>query len=161
LQFVPGSQTTYPAGVPPGVYDLSAQFIDPISMNVSQSSNSLPVGLAPTLPDQAQTATLDPLHGTYTVSVNFTPSVWEGQNVSLSLSSTTPPIPPATLFSATAAAEPFTGNNNTSLNFIFPADLPAEPLLGRLSVDGVTSQVQVDWTQHPPVFTGPMVTITL
>jgi hypothetical protein len=161
MQFVPGSQTTYPAGVPPGVYDLAAQFIDPVSMNVSQSSNSLPIGLAPTLPDQAQTATLDPVLGTYTVSVNFTPSVWEGQNVSLSLSSTTPPIPPATLFSATATADAFTGNNNTSLNFIFPANLPAGPLLGRLSVDGVTSQVQVDWTQNPPAFIGPMVTITL
>jgi hypothetical protein len=30
-----------------------------------------------------------------------------------------------------------------------------------LQVDGVTSQVGTDFKVHPPVFTGPMVTITL
>jgi hypothetical protein len=82
--------------------------------------------------------------------------------VSLSLSSTTPPVPPATLYSTTVPpAAPFTGNTNSSLVFQFPAGLPAGPLLGRLTVDGVTSPIQVDFTQHPPVFTGPMVTVTL
>jgi hypothetical protein len=162
LQFVPDTQTTYPAGVPPGIYELVAQFTDSTGTTVLQSTNSLPIGLAPTLPDQAQIATKDPKDGTYTVSVNFTPKVWEGQEVSLSLSSTSPPIPPATLFSATAPAKAFTGKNHNSLSFIFPTTLPAGPLLGRLSVDGVPSQVQVDWKAKPlPVFTGPTVTITL
>jgi hypothetical protein len=160
LQFVPGSQTKYPGGVPPGIYDLVAQFTDSTGTTVLQSSNSLPIGLAPTLPAQAQTATLNS-DGSYTLPANFTPAVWQGQTVSLSLSSTQPPVPPATLYSVTAPAPAFTGNSSTSLNFNFPAGLPAGPLLGRLDVDGVSSQVQVDWSQHPPVFTGPMVTITL
>lgn len=163
LQFVPNTQTTYPAGVPPAIYDVVAQFpdpSDPTGKRVGQSTNSLPVALAPTLPDQAQTATLN-ADGTYTVSVNFTPNVWEGQTVSLSLSSTQPPVPPATLFSATAPAQPFTGNNNGSLSFIFPSTLPAGPLLGRLTVDGVTNVLEIDGTTTPPKFKGPMVTITL
>jgi hypothetical protein len=161
FQFVPATQTTYPAGVPPGIYNLVAQFTDPTGTTVLRSTNSLPIGLAATLPDQAQTATHNP-DGSLTVSVNFTPNVWEGQDVALSLSSTQPPIPPAALFSATAPAQPFTGHNNSALSFIFAAGLPAGPLLGRLEVDGVTSQVRVDWKAKPrPVFTGPMVTITL
>jgi hypothetical protein len=161
FQFVPGAQTTYPAGVPPGIYSLVAQFTDPTGTTVLQSTNSLPIGLAATLSDQAQTATPN-ADGTFTVSVNFTPNVWEGQDVALSLSGTVPPIPPGTLFSATAPAQTFTGQNNSALGFIFPAELPAGPLLGRLEVDGVTSQVQVNWSAKPlPVFTGPMVTIPL
>jgi hypothetical protein len=160
LQFVPGAQTTYPAGVPPGIYSLVAQFTDPTGTTVLQSTNSLPIGLAATLPDQTQTATPN-ADGSFTVSVNFTPNIWEGQDVALSLSSTHPPIPPATLFSATAPALPFTGQRNSALAFIFPAGLPTGPLLGRLEVDGVTSQVQVDWNAKPlPVFKGPIVTIT-
>jgi hypothetical protein len=159
LQFVPGTQTTYPAGVPPGIYNLVAQFTDPTGAKVLQSTNSLPIGLAATLPDQAQTATLN-ADGSFTVPVNFTPNVWEGQDVALSLSSTKPPIPPATLFSATAPAQTFTGRSNSTLSFIFPATLPAGPLLGRLEVDGVPSRVEVDWNAKPlPVFTGPMVTL--
>ena len=161
LQFVPNAQTTYPAGVPPGIYDLVVQFPDPSDpTRISQSSNSLPVALAATLPDQAQTATKNS-DGSYTVSVNFTPNVWEGQDVALSLSSTQPPIPPATLFSVTAPAETFTGNNNSALSFVFPSTLPAGPLLGRLQVDGVSSVLGIDGSKHPPTFVGPMVTITL
>ncbi len=63
------------------------------------------------------------------------------------------------LYTMTAPALPFTGQSNSSLTFQFPAGLPSGALLGRLQVDGVTSIVGVDWTQHPPVFTGPMVTI--
>jgi len=161
LQFVPNTQTTYPAGVPPAIYDLGAQFpdpSDPTGKKIGQSTNSLPVALAPTLPDQAQTATKN-TDGTYTVTVNFTPNVWEGQSVTLSLSDTKPPVPPATLFSATAIALPFTGNSNSSLSFTFPSTLPAGPLLGRLTVDGVTNVVEIAGT--PPKFKGPMVTITL
>jgi hypothetical protein len=160
LQFVPGAQTTYPAGVPPGIYTLAAQFTDSTGTEVVQSTNTLPVALAPTLPTQAQTAVANS-DGSLTVTVDFTPAVWEGQDVSLSLSSITPPVAPATLYTMTAPALPFTGNTNTSLSFQFPAGLPAGQLLGRLQVDGVTSQVETDFKVHPPVFIGPMVTITL
>jgi hypothetical protein len=160
LQFVPGSQTTYPAGVPPGIYSLAAQFTNSAGTEVVQSTDTLPVALAATLPTQAQTAVTNS-DGSLTVTVDFTPAVWEGQDVSLSLSSITPPVAPATLYTMTAPALPFTGNVNTSLSFQFPAGLPAGQLLGRLQVDGVTSQVGTDFKVHPPVFTGPMVTITL
>ena len=160
LQFVPGSQTKYPAGVPPAIYDVVGQFLDSTKTQVVQSTNTLSIGLAPTLPTQAQAATHN-ADGTFTVTIDFTPSVWEGQEVSLSLSSLTPPPPPDPLFTMTIPALPFTGNSNTSLQFQLPATFPAGTYLGRLTVDGVTSQVQVDWTPTPPVFTGPMVTITL
>jgi hypothetical protein len=160
LQLVPGSQTTYPAGVPPGICNLVVQFTNGAGTEVMQSTNALPIALAPTLPTQAQTAVTN-ADGSLTVTVDFTPAVWEGQDVSLSLSSITPPVAPATLYTMTAPALPFTGTANTSLSFQFPVGLPAGQLLGRLQVDGVTSQVDVDWMVHPPVFTGPMVTITL
>ena len=160
FQCVPGSQTKYPAGVPPGIYNVVGQFLDPANNDVVQSTNTLPIGLAPTLPTQTQAATLN-ADGTFTVTIDFTPSVWEGQEVSLSLSSLTAPPPPDPLFTMTVPALPFTGNNNTSLQFQLPASFPAGTYLGRLTVDGVTSQVQVDWVPPPPVFTGPMVTITL
>lgn len=160
FQFIADNQTQYPAGVPPGIYSLTAQWTDTPVTTVLQSSNTLNVALAPTLPAQAVTAVLNG-DGTYTVTVNFTPAVWEGQDVALSLSSIVPPVAPATLYTMTAPAVTFTGNANTSLSFIFPAGLPAGPLLGRLTVDGVTSQVSVNFNATPPVFTGPMVTITL
>jgi hypothetical protein len=160
LEFVPSSQTTYPAGVPPGIYTLAVQFTDSSGTEVIQSTGTLPIGLAPTLLPQAQTGVVNP-DGSLTLTVDFTPAAWEGQNVSLSLSSITPPVAPATLYTMTAPALPFTGTANTSLNFQFPAGLPAGPLLGRLQVDGVTSLVEVDFAVHPPAFTGPMVTVTL
>jgi uncharacterized protein DUF4255 len=162
LEFVPGTQTTYPAGVPPGIYSLVAQFTNSDGTEVLQSTNTLQISLAPTLPSQTQAAVPVPDNPlVVAVTVDFTPNIWEGQDVSLTLSSTTPPVAPATLYTMTAPAQPFTGNSNTSLSFEFPATLVAGKYLGRLQVDGVTSQVGVDWNVHPPVFTGPIVTVTL
>jgi hypothetical protein len=46
-----------------------------------------------------------------------------------------------------------------SLTFPFPASLPTgSSYLARLTVDGVSSIVNVNWSAHPPVFTGPLVT---
>lgn len=165
LQFIPNAQTTYPGGIPPAIYSLSAQFTNAAGDEVLQTTASLPIGLAPTLPAQAQTATLEG-DGSYTLTVSFTPAVWEGQTVTLALSSLTAPAPPAPLFTLSAPAIAFTGNANTSLSFNFASNLPVGPLpagqlLGRLTVDGVSSQVSVDWNQHPPVFTGPLVTVSL
>jgi hypothetical protein len=160
FQFIANTQTQYPGGVPPGMYSLVAQWTDATATAVLRSTNALTVSLAPTLPAQAVTPVSNG-DGTFTVTVSFTPAVWEGQDVSLSLSSIVPPVAPATLYSMTAPASAFAGNANTSLNFIFPAGLPAGPLLGRLTVDGVTSQVAVTPGVYPPAFTGPMVTIAL
>jgi Pvc16 N-terminal domain len=156
LTFIAGQQTTYPAGVPPGFYNLVAQFTD-ASGNVTQSTNALPVALAPTFLTQTAT-TVHNVDLTTTVTVNFTPAVWEGQNVSLTLSAIPPPVSPNP-YVMTVPAQPFTGNANTSLSFVFPPGLPIGPLLGRLQVDGATSPVQVNTAVNPPVFTGPMVTI--
>ena len=161
LQFIPGSQTTYPAGVPPGIYNVVGQFLNPAKTQVIESTNTLPIALAASLPATQTQAATHNADGTYTVSINFTPSIWEGQDVSLSLSSLTAPPPPAPLFTMTFPALPFTGNSNTSLKFQLPATFPAGTYLARLTVDGVTSQVDVNWVPTPPVFTGPMVTITL
>jgi len=247
---VPGAQTTYPDGVPPGVYSLAAQVLDPSStpanIIVQQTSNALPLALAPTLVSQTATLVPDPDSST-TVLVTihgFTPNPWEGQTVALSLSSLTAPPSPGRLYSVTstisappppinapgsaatitafsvtdnivtlAAGNSFTPgmavlfaglgaatflNGKTlevlgtglsatefqvafatadtlttadsgtatpgqtlapSLTFPFPSKLPTgQSFLARLSVDAVSSPVTVDWTQHPPVFTGPLVT---
>jgi hypothetical protein len=251
FEFVTGTQTTYPNGVPPAIYSLAGQILDPTStpgnVKIQQTTNALPMGLAPTLPPtQAAKLTPDPdSAATVLVTIaGFTPSPWAGQTVALSLSSLTAPPPPGKLFSVTStitappppsnaagavanitkfavtdnvvtltAANTFTDgmavlfaglgvatflNGQTlvvlesgltthefqvafakadvpttldtgtatpgqtlaaSLTFPFPASLPTgASYLARLSVDGVSSIVNVDWSAHPPVFTGPLVT---
>jgi hypothetical protein len=107
--FVAGTQTTYPNGVPPAIYSVAGQIIDPSStpgnVKVLQTTNVLPMGLSPTLPvTQAATLTPDP-DSVATVLVTiagFTPSPWAGQTVALSLSSLTAPPPPGKLLSVTS-----------------------------------------------------------
>jgi hypothetical protein len=122
-----------------GVYQLEAQVTD-ASKAVVQTTNTLPIALAPVLSTQLATVAGDQ------VTVAFNPNAAEGQTVLLTLASTTAP------------ALPFAGSV-ASLAFAFPFPLPASPALGRLQVDGATSQVQVDWHAHPPTFIGPMVTL--
>jgi hypothetical protein len=122
-----------------GVYDLAAQFKDS-SGAITQTTNTLPIALAPVLPTQLAHVTGG------SVTVSFTPDAVEGQSVSLVLGSSAAP------------ALPFTGSVG-SLTFAFQTPLPNSPALARLVVDGVTSQMQVNWHAHPPVFTGPMVTL--
>jgi hypothetical protein len=156
FSFVPNQNLTYPAGV----YSMAAQFMDP-SGAVVQTTNTLPLAVAPALPTQTATVVTSTGVNMVTVSlitVTFSPNALEGQNVSLALSTITPPTAASPPFSTSAPAQPFTGSTGT-LSFQFPSSLPTGPLLGRLQVDGVTSAVQVDWSVHPPAFTGPMVTI--
>jgi Pvc16 N-terminal domain len=143
FSFVPDPTSAHPAGI----YNLAGQFTDS-SGAVIQTTNVLPLAVAPVLPPQTTHA------ASGLVNVNFSPNVLEGQSVSLALSSLTTPF-----FNSSAPAHPFTGSTN-SLDFQFPPSLPTGNLLGRLEVDGVTSQVQVNLAVHPPVFTGPMVTLT-
>ena len=105
--FVTGTQTTYPNGVPPGIYSIAGQILDANSTPalIQQTTNALVLGLAPTLPlTQAATLAADPDSAT-TVLVTiagFTPNPWAGQTVALTLSSLTAPPPPGPLFSVTS-----------------------------------------------------------
>lgn len=165
----PGAQTTYPDGIPAGVYLLAAQIpasnSTPAAIVIQQSTNQLSVALAPTLTSQSVGLVTNP-DGSPTVLLTITgisPGVWEGQAVTLSLSSLTVPPPPGVLYnisaSLSAPALPSGQTSWTSLTFEFPKALPAgQSYLGRLSVDGVSSIVEVNWNTHPPVFTGPTVT---
>jgi hypothetical protein len=107
--FVAGTQTTYPNGVPPGVYSVAGQIIDPSStpgnVKVQQTTNALTVALAATLPlTQAATLEADPADATkmLVTIAGFTLTPWAGQTVALSLSSLTAPPPPGKLFSVTS-----------------------------------------------------------
>jgi hypothetical protein len=107
--FVVGTQTTYPNGVPPGIYSVAGQIVDPNStpgnVLIQQTTNALVLALAPTLPlTQAATLEADP-DSASTVLVTIagvTPSPWAGQTVALTLSSLTAPPPPGKLFSVTS-----------------------------------------------------------
>ncbi len=140
---------------PAGAYELVVQFMDATNTYVQQSTNTLPFAVSPTLP--SQTAVTSPVPHTHLIAVTvsgISPPVYEGQEVMLSLSSTNSP-----LVSKSAPVQAFAGNVS-SLTFQFDPGLPtAVPLLARLTVDGVTSQVQVQWTPFPPTFNGPWVTL--
>jgi hypothetical protein len=155
LTFVlpPDAAGEYPASV----YDLTVQFMDPTDTFVLQTTNTLPIAIAPSLPTQAAMTTPSG-SGTMVTISGFTPVVWEGQEVVLALSTLTTP-----LTSVSAPAQPFTGPPNSpavaSLNFLFDDGLPTSVgLLGRLQVDGVISLVTVDMSVFPP-FIGPLVTL--
>jgi hypothetical protein len=175
--FVTNDQTTYPAGgAPAGVYTLVAQVADATGKVVSLSTNGLPFALAPVLPPQTATSApnTDPAApNTVVVTINnVTPAVWEGQSVSLSLTNLVPPPPPAPLYSMAVPMLPITGNNNTTLQFVFPNTLPLNvQLLGSLIVDGVSSVVQITvpplppgsppgTPPNPPQYSGPWVTVS-
>jgi hypothetical protein len=140
---------------PAGVYDLAVQFLDPTNTYAVQTSNTLPLAISPTLP--SQTIGTSPISGTNLISVTVTgiaPVVYEGQSVTLGLSTQSAP-----LASKSAIAQPFTGNV-TALTFEFDPGLTlGANLLARLQVDGVTSQVAVNWTPFPPTFAGPWVVL--
>jgi Pvc16 N-terminal domain len=146
FSFVADAGLTHPAGI----YDLKVQFLD-ASGQVAQSTVPVPFAIAPVLATQNATAAAS---GTGTlVTITVAPAVQQGQDVSLTLSQTTA-VPP---FTSSVAVQPLTGSTSTP-SFAFPTVL-AGPYLGRLQVDGVTSQVQVNTAVHPPTFAGPIVTI--
>jgi hypothetical protein len=137
---------------PVGVYDLSVQFLDSTLTLVQQTTNSLPIAVAPMLPTQVATTVANP-HGKLVTVNTFSPQAWEGQDISLALSTLAAPI-----VNMSAKAQPFAGKV-AALSFQFGPGLPVGALLGRLVFDGVASQVQVNWNVFPPVFQGPMVTV--
>ena len=147
----PDAAGEYPAGV----YDLVVQWTDTTGV-VTQSTNTLPLAIAPSLPT-AQNALSAPSGTQLKVTLaSFSPAVWEGQSVSLALSTEVAPI-----VNASAQALPFTGKA-TALDFLFPPGLPTGiGLLARLQVDGVPSPVIVNHPPFPapPTFGGPHVTL--
>lgn len=134
--------------LPAGVYSLSVIYTD--AGGAQQSTNSLPMGIAPeiltslTSPTAAAPVAVTNSSGIL-VTLSCNPLVQPTQSVSLALGSS---AVPAQAF--TTAANP--------LSFQFPA-LPAGSYLARLQVDGVDSPVSVGGTATSPVFTGPFVTV--
>jgi hypothetical protein len=144
--FVPDASQSRPAGI----YDLKVQFLDSSGL-VVQSTLPVPFAIAPILATQTATSATNATGTLVTVSIS--PPVRQGQDVSLTLSATTG----TPLFTSSAPAQAFTGSTGTP-SFQFPT-IPGGPYLGRLQVDGVTSQVQVNVAVNPPTFDGPIVTI--
>ncbi len=137
---------------PAGPYNLTVQFLDSTGKIVQQTTNALPLAVAPVLGTQVATVALNPI-GTLVKLSLFSPDVRAGQNISLLLSTLVAPI-----INAAASALAFADNAPT-LSFQFETNLPAGPYLGRLLVDGVTSQVQINPNVFPPKFLGPLVTL--
>ena len=144
---LPPFASLYPATV----YDLAVQFLDSAG-NVQQTTNSLPIAVAAVLPAQTATVTSDSKGSQVTIK-HFSPEAWEGQDIVLALSTLTAPY-----VNMSTTALPFTGKA-TSLSFRFDPGLPSGLMLARLQTDGIPSQMRVDWSVFPPVFTGPMVTV--
>lgn len=128
--------------LPAGPYSVAVTYTD--TSGAPQSSNSLPMGVAPailTTPAPVATGNASGI----LVMITCNPKVQTTQSISLALGSTAVP------------AQPLTTATDT-LSFQFPA-LAAGPYLARLQVDGAESPVSVNWSPPPPVFTGPFVTI--
>ncbi len=131
-----------PNNVPAGIYTLAVLFND-ASGNTLQSTGTLPFAVAPVY--QSTTSVVQT--GTSTqVTVTFSPNMVVSQSATL------------TLNGQSASAGPVDASTN-SLQFDFTPALASGSYLARLTVDGAPSIVDVNWNVHPPVFTGPMVTI--
>ena len=132
-----------PTKLPAGVYALSVLFTNG-SGQVIQSTNSLPMALAPRIlaapPPTVVTNTQGPL-----VTLHCDPQALPNQNVYLALGATSVP---AQTFDLPAPV----------LSFQFPKLTPGS-YLARLRVDGVDSPVAVNFAVNPPVFTGPFITV--
>jgi Pvc16 N-terminal domain len=141
---------------PAGTYELEVQFRDSSGTVALQTTNSLPFGIAPTLPlgpPQHLLSTSTATSTTVTLDT-FSPAILEGQTVQLALSNMSTP-----LVSGLANAQPYTAPA-TSLDFLFEPPLPTGVnLLARLQVDGISSIIQADLQVFPPVFTAPLVTL--
>jgi len=133
---------TVPTVVPAGIYALSVLFND-AGGNTIQSTNSLPFAVAPayvSTSNVTQTGTSTQI----TIAVSPALAATQGATFALgSQSSTIAPVDSAT----------------STLQFTFTPALNSASYLARLVVDGAPSVVGVNWNVHPPVFTGPMVTI--
>ena len=132
-----------PGNTPAGIYSLSVTVTNASGV-VLQSTATLPVALAPTIPSPSTATSVANASGNL-VTLTCSPQVVPGQTVSLALGGETVP------------AQTFTTPIAT-LSFQFPA-LAAGSYLARLRVDDVDSPVGVNWSATPPSFTGPFITV--
>jgi len=131
-----------PAELPAGVYTLTAQVTHPPD---TVDTNSLPLAIAPKITASPPSVTPD-VHGNASVSITCTPYVWPDQEVFLLIGSH---ATPADAFTTATGTPSFTFSALTST----PKPVPL-----RLRVDGVDSPI-IDYTQSPPVFTGPSIKV--
>jgi hypothetical protein len=139
---VPNDAVNFPAGI----YSLSVQFLDPTG-NVTQTTNSIPVAVAPAISPLASfTAVGNVVNGVAGTLVTLTcdPFVRPTQSVYLAVNGT---AAPAAIFD----------NPTNSLTFQFTPPLPTGSQLVVLQVDEVASLVK--WQKSPPAFISPKVTI--
>ena len=133
-----------PANLPAGVYNLSVLFTS-TGGTLLKSSNTLLLPIAPSiLATPAPSATAS--GGGTLVSLTCNPQILPSQNAQLIMGATAVPAQPFT----SATANP---------TFLFTPALAAGSYLARLQVDGIISPVAVNWSNTPPTFTGPMVTV--
>jgi hypothetical protein len=111
---------------------------------VLQSTNSIPIAIAPTIAAVPAPTVMTNAAGRL-VTVHCDPEVLPDQSVSLALGAT---MVPAVTFDARTPV----------ISFQFPT-LASGTYLARLRVDGVESPVSVNWAAVPPAFTGPWVTV--
>lgn len=133
-----------PAGLPAGVYKVSAQFTNS-SGAVIGATNSLPMPLAPAILSSPAPAITANSTGTL-VTLSCKPQVLTSQSATLILGS------------SSVQASPFTAAT-AALSFQFRTTLASGSYLARLRIDGVESPVNVDWTAIPPVFKGPFISV--
>jgi hypothetical protein len=131
-----------PPNLPAGPYNIVVQFTS--GGLIVQSTNSLPIGLAPRIRTVPAPAAVTSATGTL-VTLSCDPLVRPNQSVSLALAG------------SSAQAQAFTAPTS-ALSFQFPVLAPGS-YLARLRVDGVDSPVSVDFSVNPPVFTAPFINV--
>ncbi len=131
-----------PANFPAGVYNLSLLFTS--AGTVTGMTNYMPLPVSVVIQPFGAGAAVNNADGTL-VTATIKPDIWPSQTVSLALAGSAVPAQPF----ETATAAP---------TFQFPT-LTSGSYLARMQVDGVESNVTVQWTPWPPVFTGPFLTI--
>jgi hypothetical protein len=132
-----------PANLLAGIYEMTAQITDAFGA-VLLSSNSLLLPIAPTILSAPPATAVNNPKGTL-ITLHCHPLVLTSQKVALLMNGLSVP------------AQTITAKTDT-LSFQFPHLAPG-PYLARLSVDGIASPVDVNWSAKPPVFMGPMVTV--
>ena len=132
-----------PANTPAGSYVLSVTVTNGSGV-VLQSTAPVSLSLAPTITSPATATAVANASGTL-VTITCSPQAAPGQAAYLALGSAQ--APSAAITAATS-----------TLSFQFPT-LAHGSYLARLTVDGVTSPIAINFTAKPPQFTGPFITV--
>jgi len=134
-----------PQDIPAGIYLLSAQVKTGTDV---VATNTLPFAAAPIITNPPASPVTRDAQGNATVTITCAPYLRPGQEALLLIGAQSGAL--------TAAIT----NPSNLLSFEFKPLLPSSsPLLVRLRVDGVESQI-IDMTQIPPAFSGPTVVVT-